>query len=181
MSSFTRAMRAVALISLLALPEIALSQDIPGWYLGFGIGQSKFKGPCCDDSDTAGKILGGYQFSKNFDLELAYTDLGQSKAGNVTFGATGFDATGVGMLPLGSGFSLLARGGLFIWKADRKAPGASTDATGTDLTYGLGLKFDFNRDFSARVEWQRYKDVGDVSRTGQSDIDVIGASLVYRL
>src|SRR5215467_9644836 len=109
MSSFTRAMRAVALISLLALPEIALSQDIPGWYLGFGIGQSKFKGPCCDDSDTAGKILGGYQFSKNFDLELAYTDLGQSKAGNVTFGATGFEATGVGMLPLGGGFSALAR------------------------------------------------------------------------
>ena len=182
MSSFIRALRTVALISLLALPGVALSQDIPRWYLGFGIGQSTFKGTCCDDTDTAGKILGGYQFSKNFALEGAYVDLGQAKSGNVTFGAAGFEAAGVGMLPLGgSGFSALARGGLFIWKADLKAPGASTDATGTNLTYGLGLKFDFNRDFSARVEWQRYKDVGDVNKTGQSDIDFVGASLVYRL
>jgi OOP family OmpA-OmpF porin len=182
MSSLTRALHAVALILLPALPGVALSQDIPGWYLGFGIGQSTFKGTCCDDTDTAGKILGGYQFSRNFDLEFAYADLGQAKAGNVTFGATGLEATGVGMLPLGrSGFSALARGGLFIWKADLKAPGSSTDANGTNLTYGLGLKFDFNRDFAARVEWQRYKDVGDVSRTGQTDIDFIGASLLYRL
>ena len=177
----TRALRAVALIPLLALPGVALSQDIPGWYIGFGIGQSKFKGACCDDTDTAGKILGGYQFSRNFDFELGYADLGQAKSGNVTFGAKGFEATGVGMLPLGRGFSALARGGLFIWNADLKTPGSSVDATGTDLTYGLGLKFDFNRDFSARVEWQRYKDVGDVNKTGQSDIDFIGASLVYRL
>ena len=182
MSSLTRALHAVALISLLALPGVALSQDIPGWYLGFGIGQSDFKGTCCDDTDTAGKILGGYQFSRNFDLEAAYADLGEAKAGNTTFGATGFEGTGVGMLPLGSsGLSALARGGLFIWKTEVRAPGASTDATGTSLTYGLGLKFDFNRDFSGRVEWQRYKDVGDVNKTGQSDIDFIGASLVYRL
>src|SRR5262245_13514969 len=146
MSSFTRSLRAIALISLLALPGVAPAQDIPGWYLGFGIGQTTFKGTCCDDTDTGGKILGGYQFSRNFDLELAYADLGQSKAGNVTFGATGFEATGVGMLPLGGGFSALARGGLFSWKADLKSPGVSSDATGTDLTYGLGVKFDFNRD-----------------------------------
>jgi opacity protein-like surface antigen len=81
----------------------------------------------------------------------------------------------------GSGLSALARGGLFIWKAELKAPGASTDATGTSLTYGLGLKFDFNRDFSARVEWQRYKDVGDVNKTNQADIDFLGASFLYRL
>jgi hypothetical protein len=31
------------------------------------------------------------------------------------------------------------------------------------------------------VEWQRYKDVGDVNKTGQSDIDFLGASLLYRL
>src|SRR5262252_995892 len=141
MSSLTRALHAVALISLLALPGVALSQDIPGWYIGFGIGQTKFKGACdglsgsCDDTDVGGKILGGYQFSRNFDLELAYADLGQAKAGGSTFGAKGFEATGVGMLPLGGGFSVLARGGLFSWKADLKTPGGSTDATGTDLTY----------------------------------------------
>jgi len=187
MSSSTRDLRAIALASLFAFPGVALSQDIPGWYVGFGIGQTQFKDACnglsgsCDDADTGGKLLGGYQFSKNFDLELAYADLGQAKGGGATFGAKGFEATGVGMLPLGGGFSALARGGLFSWKADLKAPAGSTDATGTDLTYGLGVKFDFNRDFSARLEWQRYKDVGDQNKTGQSNIDFIGASLVYRL
>jgi len=179
----------IALVSSLALPGVALSQDIPGWYIGFGIGQTKFKGACdglspgisCDDTDTAGKVLGGYQFSRNFDLELAYADLGQAKAAGVTLGAKGFEAAGVGMLPLGGGFSALARAGLFSWKVDLKGPGGSTNASGTDLTYGFGVKFDFNRDFAARLEWQRYKDVGDENKTGQGNIDFIGASLVYKL
>jgi hypothetical protein len=62
-----------------------------------------------------------------------------------------------------------------------KGATGSADASGTDLTYGFGVKFDFNRDFSARAEWQRYKDVGDLNKTGQGNIDFIGASLVYRL
>jgi len=193
MGSSIRALRAIALVSLLALPGVALPQDIPGWYIGFGIGQSKFKGACdglspgatCDDSDTAGKFLGGYQFSKNFDLEFAYADLGQAKAtspaGTTTLGTKGFEAAGVGMLPLGGGFSALARAGLFSWKVDLKSPTGSADASGTDLTYGFGVKYDFNRDFSVRAEWQRYKDVGDQNKTGQGNIDFIGASLVYRL
>src|SRR5262245_15742745 len=148
MSSSNRALRAMTLITLLALPGVGLSQDIPGWYLGFGIGQSKFKDACCDNTDTAGKFLGGYQFSRNFDLELAYADLGQVKAGGSTFGAKGLEFAGVGMLPIGNQFSLLARGGLFHWNVDTTGPSAS--ASGTDLTFGLGVKFDFNRDFSIR-------------------------------
>lgn len=185
MNSSTSALRAISLVSFLALPGAALSQDIPGWYIGFGIGQSEFKDACsgpsgnCSDTDTGGKLLGGYQFSKNFDLELAYADLGQAKAGNSTFGAKGLEFAGVGMLPLADRFSVLARAGLFHWKVDTTGP--STDASGTDLTYGLGVKFDFNRDFAGRLEWQRYKDVGDQNRTGQTNIDFIGASLVYRL
>jgi OmpA-OmpF porin, OOP family len=193
MSSSTRTLCAIALVSLLAFPGVALSQDIPGWYIGFGIGQTKFKGACegpslgaaCDDKDTGGKILGGYQFSRNFDLELAYADLGQAKGtsltGTTTLGTKGFEAAGVGMLPLGGGFSVLARGGLFSWKAELKGPTGSADASGTDLTYGVGAKFDFNRDFSVRAEWQRYKDIGDPNTTGQGNVDFIGASLVYRL
>jgi len=40
---------------------------------------------------------------------------------------------------------------------------------------------DFTKDFAARGEWQRYKDVGDLNTTGQGDVDFIGVSLVYKL
>jgi OOP family OmpA-OmpF porin len=198
MSSSARALRVAVLLSLLSLPGLALSQDIPGWYIGFGIGQSKAKGACdgvsgagisCKETDTAGKILGGYQLSRNFALELAYADLGQAKAsfsgfGDATIGAKGFEFTGIGMLPLSDRFSLLAKAGLFHWNVDFKDGTGligSSSASGTDLTYGLGVKFDFTKNFAIRGEWQRYKDVGDLNTTGQSNIDFIGASVVYKL
>lgn len=199
MSLSAKALCATVLVSLLSLPKLALSQvpDV-GWYIGIGIGQSKFKGSCegvsgpgitCKETDTGGKILGGYQLSKNFALELGYADLGQTKAtfsgfGSATIGAKGFEFTGIGMLPLNEQFSLLARAGLFNWKVDFKDGTGlvgSANASGTDLTYGFGLKFDFTRDFAARGEWQRYKDVGDLNTTGQGDVDFIGVSLVYKL
>lgn len=198
MSLSAKALLATALVSLLALPKLAISQDIPGWYIGIGIGQSKAKGACdgvsgpgitCKETDTAGKILGGYQLSKNFALELGYADLGQAKAtfsgsGDATIGTKGFEFTGIGMLPIGDRFSLLARAGLFHWNVDAKDGTGlvgSASASGTDLTFGFGVKFDFTKDFAIRGEWQRYKDVGDANTTGQGDVDFIGASLVYRL
>ena len=198
MCSSVKALLAAILVSLGTLSTPALSQDIPAWYVGIGIGQSKAKGACdgvsgpgitCDDTDTAGKILGGYQFSKNFALELGYADLGQAKAtfsgsGSATIGTKGFELTGIGMLPIGDRFSVLARAGLFHWNVDAKDGSGlvgSASASGTDLTFGFGVKFDFTKDFAIRGEWQRYKDVGDVNTTGQSDVDFIGASLVYRL
>jgi OmpA-OmpF porin, OOP family len=198
MSSSSKVLLATVLVSLLALPKIAISQDIPGWYIGIGIGQSKYRGACddvsgpgvtCKETDTAGKILGGYQLSRNFALELGYADLGQAKAtlsgsGSATIGTKGFELTGIGMLPLGDRFSLLARAGLFHWNVDAKDGTGligSATASGTDLTFGFGAKFDFTKDFAIRGEWQRYKDVGDSNTTGQGDIDFIGASLVYKL
>lgn len=199
MSLSARVLCVSLLASLLSLPKLALSQvpDV-GWYIGIGIGQSKAKGACdgvsgpgitCDETDTAGKILGGYQLSRNFALELGYADLGQAKAtftgaGSATIETRGFEFTGVGMLPVSERFSVLAKAGLFNWKVDSKDQTGlvgSANASGTDLTYGFGVKFDFTKDFAARGEWQRYKDVGDLNTTGQGDVDFIGVSLVYKL
>jgi OOP family OmpA-OmpF porin len=168
------------------------------WYGGVGIGQSNFKGSCdgvsgpgisCSETDTAGKIFGGYQLNRNFAFEVGYTDLGQTTAsvtgsGSLSIGATGVEFTGIGMLPLDWRFSLFAKLGFFSWKLDfkdRTGLFGSSSASGTNPTFGFGAKYDFTRNTAVRGEWQRYKDVGDPnSNAGQGDIDFLGVSVLVR-
>src|SRR5205085_4251234 len=67
----------------------ALAQLAPGWYVGGNLGRAStdFDAPAPvvppgvgfneDDTDTAGKLFGGYQFHRNFALEFGYYDLGR--------------------------------------------------------------------------------------------------------
>src|SRR5262245_34656900 len=118
----------VAAIALLAaVPSVSMAQSTmdsmtkamtgpdSGWLVGGTIGQSKINVDCpagasCDDTDTAFRIFGGYNFNRNFGVELGYADLGK-----VTFGALGlsgdvkatvWDLLAVGTLPLSNNFSI---------------------------------------------------------------------------
>ena len=69
-----------------ALPAAA-QMNMSAFYAGVGIGQSKAKDWCsgaggisCDDKDTAWKVFGGYQFSRNFAAEFGYVKLGEFNA-----------------------------------------------------------------------------------------------------
>ena len=64
----------------------------------------------------------------------------------------------------------------------------SGDATGkkktTNLTFGLGVQYDFMRNFGVRGEWQRYSKLkaradGD-TEDADSNVDVLGVSVLYR-
>lgn len=178
--------------SLFAASTMAVAQ---GFYLGGSIGQSKFKESCegatagvsCDDTDTAWRFFGGYEVNRNFAVEIGYADLGEAKASLTSGGitatstakATAWDVVGIGSLPLGPSFALYAKLGLFYGKADGRVSvtggGTTSESdTGTDLTFGFGARYDFLRNFGARVEWQRYTDFSG------SDVDVISAGVLYR-
>jgi OOP family OmpA-OmpF porin len=176
----------VALVSVLSLGSTpALSQD-QGFYAGVNFGQSKLD-VCvpglttCDDKDTALSIFGGYQFNRNFGLEIAYTDLGQASisgpGGAVKFEATGFEFSAVGTLPINQQFSIYGKLGFFMWDAEAKGnlvglPFSGSD-DGTDLTYAIGVRWSFAKNLALQAQWQRY-DVSD------SDVDVIGVGLLFR-
>jgi OmpA-OmpF porin, OOP family len=173
--------------------SIAQAAD-EGGYFGIGLGQSKDKDFCsnfasgvsCDDKDTGIKLFGGYQFNPNGAIELGYVDLGKAKASvpgqSAEAKAHGFDLGFVGTLPINDQFAVLARVGLFFWKAELSVTGVGSDsASGNDLTYGLGVKYDVSRNVSVRFEWQQFKDVGDNNSTGQSDVDLLFASMVFRI
>lgn len=185
----TKKLVSAALFALVAISTPALSQQDTGWYAGFGIGQAMHDVQCaagesCDDKDTAFKIFGGYQFNTYFGVEVGYTDLGKATitdAGGVTkFEVAGFEVVGVGTLPINQQFAVYGKLGFFRWDLDASAPGISIGETGTDLTYGIGVRYYFTKNLAVRAEWQRYNDIGNDATTGKSDSDFIGVGLVFK-
>ncbi len=186
------------------VPGIAAAQQDAGFYAGGAVGQTKAKDACtdltdlapfvgsCDDKDTAWKIFGGYQFNRYIGAEIGYVDLGKVTANGTILGvpvsanikAKGFEALAVGTLPINEQFAAYGKAGFFRWDVDASAVvgGVAVAASekGTDLTYGIGLKYNFTKNLAVRVEYQRYKDLGDENTTGKSNVDVIGVGLVFK-
>jgi opacity protein-like surface antigen len=54
--------------------------------------------------------------------------------------------------------------------------------TTTDLTYGVGGQYDFNRNLGLRLEWNRYSKVKapDSAGGGDGDIDVLSVGALWR-
>jgi len=183
-------------VALAASPSALLAQQDAGFYLGASVGRSDAKDACetptvpgvvitaCDDKDTSWKILGGYQFNRNFALEGGYVDFGKlSASGTVlgvplsaTYEADAFEILAVGILPITDRFSLYGKAGLFRWDVDARATAAGVTVTasddGTDFTFGAGLKYQFTKNVAGRFEIQRYNNVGERGTTGQSDVNV---------
>jgi OOP family OmpA-OmpF porin len=183
-------------VSTLAASSASLAQapkpSEAGFYLGGSIGESS--GDCnstastsCDDKDTAWKIFGGYQLNRNFAVELGYTDLGEVSSSG-PFGtkieSTVWDLVAVGSLPLGNNFSLYGKLGAYRAEAElSSSAGVSGDKSTTDLTYGLGARYDFTRNLGVRAEWQRYQGIevpSTVLTSGDSDVDVFNIGVLWK-
>ncbi len=183
---------ALAAAAFIAGPAFAQSK-LGGFYVGAHIGQTKAKDFCdglagtgisCDDSDTAWKILGGYQFNKNFAAELAYTDGGEVTASlgglHESVKANLWEIVGVGSLPVVERFSVYGKLGLYRADVeDNTNFGFSADETSTDVTFGFGARYDITQNVAGRVEWQRYSDVGG-GDIGKADVDVISVGVLWK-
>lgn len=55
----------------------------------------------------------------------------------------------------------------------------NTTKDATKLYLGIGVQYDFHDSLALRTEYERYKDVGDQSTTGQSDFNLLSVSLIY--
>ena len=153
-----------------------------------------------DDTDTGYKLFAGYQFNTNFALEGGYVDLGKMKfsstvtaapAGYVTGSISGDVKTknglyldAVGILPVGNNFSVFGRLGVYSIKAELNASGpvgtVSSNDTGSDFHWGIGAGYDFTNNVGARLEWERFNKVGNKDKTGEGDVDLWSAGIVYK-
>lgn len=152
-----------------------------------------------DHSDTGYKLQLGYQFNENFALEGGYVDLGKteykftisdgvdSASGNLSYDTKGWDIDGVLTLPVNAGVSVFGKLGLIRAETKFKAGGVLDDqdldesTTKTAPLFGVGVAWNFYRELSARVEWERFFGLGDKDQIGSKiDIDLFSLGLSYQ-
>ena len=188
--------RKLAAASLLAIAgALAASQASAQAYLGGSIGKSDIDDEVTtglitsgsvDGKDTGFKIFGGYMFNRNFGVEGAYVDLGEASYSGLFFGApvtggkveiNGFNLSAVGAFPVNEQFSVFGKIGLFIWEADASDTtggvpfSASTD--GTDVSFGVGVNYNFTRNLGVRAEWEMFK-------TDDADATLLSVGVVWK-
>lgn len=191
-----RRVRYVAPLLALALmmsSKLAVAEAMgPGGYFGLGFGQSTMNdasntlfGTPTQDQDTALKIFGGVMFNPNIGLEIGYVDFGRftGEFPREDWKASGVNFSLLAAVPLPdrySNFSLFGKIGANAWTVDDNIPSFGLiSASGTSPSYGLGAEVEVNPQIGINVQWERFADVGDVSTTGRSDIDVVTANFVY--
>ena len=182
-----RKLIAMAMIAV-ALPAAAQEQ---GFYIGASVGNSKTGDSCnnlaagisCDDKTTTWKLLGGYQFNRYIAAELGYSD---SLAKVATSGGglsedikvSALELVAVPAYPIGD-FSIFGKLGVYAARTEDKTNFAGDlSESNSNVTFGAGVGYRIHRNFSARLEWQRYSKVGG-GDLGKDDIDVVNLGLLY--
>ncbi len=185
------------------------------WYLGLTIGSSNVGDTpdvvplsgatsgvlVSDERDPGVKALAGYRFNRHFAIEGGYAWLGEfqfsNQASAPAAGAQtaqsrviGLFVDAVGLLPVGWGFTALAKLGVVgsevrtlrtVTGQATPAPGLSTTAYADEanLKYGLGLQYDLGSRAAVRAEWERFVGLGS-GQTGEVDLDVYSIGLMLR-
>ena len=160
-------------------------------YVGVGLGKSQADITCpaatsCDDKDTAYKLYGGLEVNEFMSMEFGYVDLGKSTYSGAVSGkrdTRGMSVQLVGTYSLSPKFTLLGKGGFGILHTEVDGTVvASNSEADTDLEWslGLGAQYNFTKNVGMRVEWERYFNVGDASTTGEADVDLITAGVIFK-
>lgn len=173
-------------------------------YIGLGLGSSsisgydqtvlgaKFSGG--DTTKTSFKILGGYNYTPNWGVEVQYTALGKraisvtpTLPGTINTNSLDFSQLGLygtGTLPVNGSFSLFGKLGLSANSGKATDTGGGSDSeTNTSLSFGVGASYKLTPNLTVRAE---YEDFGKVIKADpQNNIGDVKASnfsvsLLYR-
>jgi OOP family OmpA-OmpF porin len=139
-----------------------------------------------DATDTGYKIFGGYMFNRHFGIEGAYVNLGEVSYSGDFFGSpvtggkvevSGFNVSALGALPINEQFSVFGKIGLLLWDAEASDTTGgvpfSAKEDGTDISFGIGVNFDFNRNLGVRAEWE-------VFTTDEADATLLSIGVVWK-
>lgn len=214
-----RSIAAAAALACALCPALAHARSSPPaggeWYMGLTVGSSNVGDtpdvvplsgatssvPVSDERDPGVKVLGGYRFNRHVAIEGGYAWLGEFQFSNqasapaagaqtAQMRVIGLFVDAVGLLPLGRGFTALAKVGVVgsevrtlrtVTGQVTPAPGLSTTAYADEanLKYGLGMQYDLGARAAVRAEWERFVGLGS-GQTGEVDLDVYSIGLMLR-
>jgi OOP family OmpA-OmpF porin len=157
-----------------------------GWYLGGGIRPVV---PRVEETDIGYRYFGGYRFSRNWGVELGYSDLGRGNGGEPGALAlqkspaqtSAWTVAGTGSLPIGGAFSLQGRVGFSVTSPDATAL-APSGASGSALPryrptvlWGFGGQYDLTGTVGLRVDYNNFGRLNDDPNGERSDLWSINA------
>jgi OmpA-OmpF porin, OOP family len=160
----------VFLGAALALP---LTAQANGAYVGANIGHATQKLSAdgvgsTKESDTGYKLYGGYEFTKNFGVEVGYVDLGKDSAsGSDGINTASFSIkpkaaylAATGTLPMNEQLSLFAKAGVSANRTELNATfnGASDSSTEkrTTAMFGIGVAYNFSKNCAVVGEYENF-------------------------
>jgi OOP family OmpA-OmpF porin len=172
----------ITIIAFMLLPCANL--EAQGIYLGAGIGNTFYSSEIQDavnqvqdisENSTAWKIFGGYHFTSFLSAEGGYRSFGKinSNIGSDSFSSTttGWDVEAVGRLQILI-IDIFGKAGVMFWSTDVTFLGQTSDESGTDFFWGLGLGAHIGP-FGARVEWE------SVAISGPDNLSMVSLSATF--
>jgi OOP family OmpA-OmpF porin len=88
-----------------------------------------------------------------------------------------FTLSVLGVLPISEQFSVFGKVGLFKWEAEfSDTTGGvpfSGDDDGSDVSFGLGVAYNFTRNFGLRAEYELFK-------TEDADVNLLSVGVVWK-
>lgn len=173
----------------------AVDANRPSWipytrngYIGLNLGRSNYGTSCaglalrCDDSDRSGHIyLGGY-FSPYVGAEVGYLNMGNIQRAGGSTEAQGVNFSLVARAPLSPVFSLYGKLGATYGRTRVSALAGSGVVSGRESgwgpAYALGASWNFSSNWSAVLEWDRYR--FDFPRNDSEWVRATSIGLQYR-
>ena len=161
------------------------------WYAGARLGGTHYSdisnlpaGIDIDKDDWGGGVFLGYNISPWFALETGYTYLGEAELsdgfGNTaTIEQEAIDLVGKFTWNTTDSLDIFAKLGGAYYFAEAEESGFSVDDDGLIATAGLGIEYFFNKNVSARLEYQYYHDMEIDDVDVDWDTHFYGLSLVY--
>ena len=167
-------------VSLQAADDIKITKSGIGSgfqpYVGLAVGSANYDEAGGDDMSLSAFV--GLAMNEVLSLELSWNDFGDGGDSKASAEASALTLAIVGNLPLSSEITGFAQLGLNSWSLDV----GSSDDSGTDVFYGLGLDYTIGGHSAVRFAFNVYPMEAEYSGVSfDEQLSVFNVGFVYRM